>query len=57
MRMSNLFADERLEKPVMAASQQPVGIAHLTVVPANFDREEATGEEDAEPDEQSQPES
>ena len=40
MHMGNLLRQYRQGTPEMAAKQPAVGIAHPTVVPANFVREE-----------------
>jgi len=39
MSMGNYLREEDVSSDVMAARTQPVGIAHLTVVPSNFEPE------------------
>jgi len=41
MHMSNFLCVECLLTPVMAARRAPVGIAHHTAVPSNFEPESA----------------
>lgn len=47
MRMSNLLCVDHIFSRVMAVNRSPVGISHLTVIPANYDAEQAKGRENS----------